>query len=203
MSTLRRILDVQEAVSKVPKVMVRTSRGAALVLVVTLECLVGQAWGQAPDSATDSARTSARTMGPAESLYLKLRSVGLDSARVYKVREASLQRAALHISLDEGTIAFTEDTGGHITGAFFKGEGELLVFPPNTTERASLALFTGAAILEEKFSTAYFRFNDGVFSELQPRLRPVDDAASFITEWNMAVHNLAPGDALRLLITLS
>ena len=203
MSTLRRILDAQEAVSKVPKVMVRTSRGAALVLVVTLECLVGHAWGQAPDSATESARTSARTMGPAESLYLKLRSVGLDPARVYKVREASLQRAALHVSLDDGTIAFTEDAGGHITGAFFKGDGELLLFPPNTTERASLALFTGAAILEEKFSTAYFRFNDDVFGELQSALRPADDAASFAAEWNITAHNLAQEDALRLLYSFS
>jgi len=183
--------------------MVRTNRVAALALIVTLECLAGHAWGQAPDSATESARTSARTMGPAESLYLKLRSVGLDSARVYKVREASLQRAALHISLDDGTIAFTEDAGGHITGAFFKGDGELLLFPPNTTERASLALFTGAAILEEKFSTAYFRFNDDVFGELQSTLRPADDAASFAAEWNITAHNLAQEDALRLLYSFS
>src|SRR5260370_11070633 len=207
MSTLRRILDAQEAVSKVPKVMVRTRRGAAWVLVVTLECLVGHAWGEAADSATDSARTpartSGRTMGPVESLCLKLRSVGLDPARLYKVREASLQRAALQISLDDGTIAFTEDAGGRITGAFFKGDGELLLFPPNTTERASLARFTGAAILEENFSTAYFRFNDSVFNELQPGLRPVDDASSFAAEWNMTAHNLGPGDALRLLLSFS
>lgn len=182
--------------------MVRTNRVAALALIVTLECLAG-AWGQTPDPATESARTSVRPRGPVESLYLKLRSVGLDPARVYKVREASLQRAALHISLDDGTIAFTEDAGGHITGAFFKGDGEVLLFPPNTTERASLALFTGAAILEEKFSTAYFRFNDDIFGELQSALRPADDAASFAAEWNITAHNLAQEDALRLLYSFS
>lgn len=47
------------------------------------------------------------TRGPAETLYLKLRSVGLDRAKVYRVREASLERSKLHISLDDGTIAFT------------------------------------------------------------------------------------------------
>src|SRR6266852_5271172 len=192
MNALWRILDAQNAVSKVPKVMLRTSR---LLVVVVLGCLASDAYGQAPDSA--------RTMGPAESLYLKLRSVGLDRARVYKVREASLQRAALHISLDDGTIAFAEDAGGHITGAFFQGDGELLLFPPNTTERASLALFTGAAILEEKFSTAYFRFSDDVFGELQSALRPADDAASFAAEWNITAHNLAQEDALRLLYSFS
>ena len=173
--------------------MLRRSRLAAWTVV--LGCLIGRIGGEAPDSAT--------TLGPAESLYLKLRSVGLDKTRVYKVREAALDRAALHISLDDGTIAFTEDAGGHITGAFFKGDGELLLFPSNTTERASLALFTGAAILEEKFSTAYLRFNDNVFGELQPSLRAADDPESFAAEWNMTAHNLAQEDALRLLFSLS
>ncbi len=141
--------------------------------------------------------------GPAESLYLKLRSVGLDSTRVYKVREATLQRAALHISLDDGTIAFTEDAGGHVTGAFFKGDGEVLLFPPNSTERASLAQFTGAAILEERFSSAYFRFNDDVPGELQSALRPAEDTASFAAEWNTTAQNLAQEDALRLLFSFS
>src|SRR6266851_8423655 len=191
MNALWRILDAQNAVSKVPKVMLRTSR---LLVVVVLGCLASDAYGQAPDSA--------KTPGPAESLYLKLRSVGLDPTRVYKVREASLQRAALHISLDDGTIAFSEDAGGHITGAFFQGDGELLLFPPNTTERASLALFTGAAILEEKFSTAYFRFNDNVFGELQPVMRTAEDTALF-AEWNLTAHDLATEDALRLLFSFS
>jgi hypothetical protein len=193
MSALRRILEARMAVSKVPKVMLRTARQAALMVV--LGCVAGRVSGQAPDSA--------KTPGPAESLYLKLRSVGLDKTLVYKIREAALDRAALHISLDDGTIAFTEDAGGHITGAFFQGDGEVLLFPPNTTERASLALFTGAAILEEKFSTAYLRFNDNVFGELQPSLRAADDPKSFAGEWNLTAQNLAQQDALRLLFSLS
>src|SRR5258708_3021901 len=135
-------------------VMLRLDRLAAWTLV--LGCLSGHGVAQAAEAIHGA--------GPAESLYSKLRLLGLDAGRVYKVREAALQGAALHISLDDGTIAFTEDAGGHITGAFFKGDGEVLLFPPNTTERASLALFTGAAILEEKFSTAYFRFNEDVFA---------------------------------------
>ena len=193
MSALKSILEAQTGESKVPKVMLRAGRLA--VLVVTLGCVADLVSGQAADSGKAS--------GPAQSLYLKLRSVGLDPARVYKVRGSTLERAALHISLDDGTIAFTEDAGGHITGAFFKGEGEALLFPPDATERASLALFTGAAILEEKFSTAYFRFNDDVFSDLRPGLRPTDDAASFAAEWNVTARNLAQGDALRLLFTFS
>jgi hypothetical protein len=145
----------------------------------------------------------AKSPGPAESLYLKLRAVGLDKTRVYKIREAALDRGSLHITLDDGTIAFTEDAGGRITGAFFKGYGEVLVVPPNTMERNSMARFTNAAILEETFSTAYFRFNDDVYGELQPGMRSADDSEAFTSEWNDTVRNLAENDALRLLQTLS
>src|SRR5215469_15621603 len=143
------------------------------------------------------------TPGPAEALYLKLHSVGLDKARVYTVRDASFDRGAIHISLDSGTIAFTESVGGHITGAFFNGDGEVLLMPPNNVERASLVFFTGAAILEERFSTAYFRFNDDVFSKLQPALRPPDNPEQFFSLWNQTAVNLAGDDALRLLLSFS
>ena len=58
---------------------------------------------------------------PAEALYLQLGQVGLDPARVYQVRGASLDRAAIHITLEDGTIGFTQDVMGRITGAFFRG----------------------------------------------------------------------------------
>jgi hypothetical protein len=138
--------------------------------------------------------------GPAETLYLQLRSVGLDKSRVYHIRETSIDRAAIHITLDDGTIAFTQDVGGHITGAFFEGEAEVLLTPPNQVERASMSVFTGAAILEERFSTAYFRFNDDTFAELQSKLRPTEQAEEFTLRWNEAARNLAPMDALRILV---
>jgi hypothetical protein len=203
MSALKSILEAQIEESKVPKVMLRAGRLA--VWMVTLSCMASLVSGQTADSAKVPIPLSSvpGTPGPAESLYLKLRSVGLDPSRVYKVREAWLERAALHISLDDGTIAFTEDADGHITGAFFKGEGEVLLVPPDTTERASLARFTGAAILEEKFSTAYFRFNDDAFGDLRPGLRPTEEASPLTAEWNVTAHNLATEDALRLLFTFS
>jgi len=142
-------------------------------------------------------------VGLAESLYLQLRSVGLDKSRVYRVREAFIDRGALRIALDDGTIAFTEDVVGRVTGAFFEGDGEILLFPPDQAERASMALFTGAAILEERFATAYFRFNDDTYAELQPALRPADDAPEFAAQWDETVRNLAESDAVRLLMTFS
>ncbi|MGA8201512.1 MAG: hypothetical protein WB814_15705, partial [Candidatus Sulfotelmatobacter sp.] len=141
--------------------------------------------------------------GPAESLYLQLSSVGLDTSRVFRVRDGSIDRPAIHISLEDGTIAFTKDVMGKITGAFFEGDGEVLLVPPNEVERRSMSMFTGMAILEERFSTAYFRFNDNTGVELQPGLRAPEDAAAFVARWDEMARTLAPVDAMRLLATFS
>ncbi len=140
---------------------------------------------------------------PAETLYQQLCTVGLDRSRVYQVRDASLDRASSHISLSDGTIAFTEDVLGRVTGAFFEGDGEVLLIPPNQIERASMTRFTGAAILEEKFVTAYLRFNDETFKELAPFLRPSENPEEFVAKWNDSTRNLAELDALRLLVSFS
>jgi hypothetical protein len=163
--------------------------------------VVPKSWGQA--HAGDMPAASTPQSRPAETLYLQLRSVGLDKSRVYRIRDLSIDRAALHITFNDGTIAFTEDVLGRVTGAFFEGDGEALLMPPNQVERASMALFTGSAILEQKFFTAYFRFNDDTFGDLQPSLIPAENAADFVAKWNDAARNLAQVDALRLLITFS
>jgi hypothetical protein len=140
---------------------------------------------------------------PAEALYLQLGQVGLDPARVYQVRGASLNRSAIQITFEDGTIGFTQDVMGRITGAFFEGEGEVLLTPPSAMERRSMSLFTGMAILEERFATAYFRFNDDVAAELRPDLRATDNKQEFVERWGATARNLASGDAMRLLMTFS
>src|SRR6202043_1204275 len=122
---------------------------------------------------------------------------------VYQVRDASLDRAAIHITLEDGTIALTQDVLGRITGAFFEGEGDLLLMPPNEVERKSIGLFTGMAILEERFTSAYFRFNDDTANELKPGLRATDNAEDFIRQWGDTARNMAQADALRLLVSFS
>ena len=143
------------------------------------------------------------TKRPAEELYLQLGRAGLDPAQVFQVRGASIERSAIHISLDDGMIAFTHDVMGHITGAFFEGDGEILLVPPNEMERRSMSLFTAMAILEERFTTAYFRFDDNTMDELRPDLRVTDEGEQFVRRWNGAAENLAHSDSMRLLVSLS
>jgi len=156
-----------------------------------------QAQGEPGKGATSSGQK------PAEKLYLELHNVGLNPDRAYLIREGSIDRPGLHVTFEDGLIAFTQDVAGKITGAFFEGEGEVLVVPPNHVERASMALFTGTAILEDRFSTAYFRFNDDTFKELQPYLRANAEARDFALRWTETAKNLASVDALRLFVSFS
>jgi hypothetical protein len=138
------------------------------------------------------------------SLYHQLRNVGLDATRIYKIRDAEFDREDLHIALKEGTIAFTEPVAGHITGAFFMGDGEVLLVPPDQAERTSLALFTKAAVLEENFQSAYFRFaDDRLFKDLEPAFRPAEEGNAFLQQWNSLAKTLADPDALRLLLAFT
>jgi hypothetical protein len=136
-------------------------------------------------------------------LYSRIRSVGLDSRRVYRIREASIDRPNLHLDFEDGTLAFTEDICGRTTGAFFQGEGEIRLRPPNRMERGSLALFTGMAILEEQFTSAYLRFNDDTAARLKPFLLPASEEVEFIKRWDSTAQQLAEFDALRLLLDFS
>ena len=139
----------------------------------------------------------------AATLYQQLGSVGLDPARVFHIRGASIEHPNLHVTFNDGVIAFTKDVLGRVTGAYFEGDGELLLMPPNRAERASLGLFTGAAILEEPFTAAYLRFNDDTRQKLQPFLYPATEAQDFFAGHDAVARPLAVSDALRLLITFS
>ncbi len=176
---------------------------AAVLLTAGGRLACGQSFADSVAGSPIQQPDPATTPKPAEELYLKLQSVGLDAARTYHIRNAPLDRPALHITLEDGEISFTSDVAGRVTGAFFEGDGEVLLTPPNQVERASMALFTGMAILEQRFSTAYLRFNDDTFAELQPYCRPAQDAQAFSSRWNEIARNLAGQDAPRLLSSFS
>ncbi len=163
---------------------------------LALWLLAGAAWAQ-------SATPSATCPQTAAELYNRLGSVPLDPQRVFHIRGAAIDRPNLHLDFDDGTLAFTEDICGRITGAYFEGEGEVLLRPPNRVERESMALFTGMAILEEQFTSGYLRFNDDTAAELRSYLSPVEDQEDFAPRANASTRALAMLDTLRLLIDFS
>lgn len=142
--------------------------------------------------------------GDALQFYRALRTNGLDRARVYRVRDAQVDVEDIHLTLTEGVIALLEPVEGHTTGAFFAGDGEVLVLPPKQAERESLALHTGQAVLEERFTTAYFRLSDAFTDRIMAAARgPAEDPRSFIEKWNPAARSLSEPDALHLLTVLT
>ncbi|MCI0356407.1 MAG: hypothetical protein L0099_15420 [Acidobacteria bacterium] len=184
-----------EALRVISKVGMGARRVLWLGLAIALPLGAQSAPAPGPESASQPLPEGAAT-----ALYRQLRSVGLDPERVYDVRDAALNRSGVHLSFDEGTIAFTRSVEGKITGAFFEGEGEILLIPYDRAERGSLALHTGSPVLTERFTTAYLRFNDSTYEQLLPALRHADGAKEFVARWDPAASNLAEGDALRLLV---
>jgi hypothetical protein len=145
-------------------------------------------------------QTAASPSG-AVALYRELLNPSFDAKDVYHVREVSILLEDLHISISDGTLAFVREINGHITGAMFEGVGEVLLVPPNRAERTSLALFTGSAVLEQRFQSAYLRFYDEkTVTELRAGLRGhAEDAQEFVTRWQQPALLLARGDALPIL----
>lgn len=167
-------------------------RPLAILFVLPLVCI---------GTTTVRAQSLPLTSGSVLPLYRALRIIGLDPKRVYKIREGAVDREDLHLFFNDGTIAFTQAVDGRITGAYFEGDGEILVRPPDRMERASLGLFTGQGVLEERFSSAYLRFNDDTADELQQYLRSAEDPAGFVTRNDSNARRLAAMDAMRLAIT--
>ncbi len=165
--------------------------------------MIGLAYLLAAMSCPQPAPASPQCPQTTSQLYARIRSVGVDPQRVYHVRDAAIDRPSLHLDFDDGTLAFTEDICGRITGAFFEGEGEIRLRPPNRVERGSLALFTGMAILEEQFTSGYLRFNDDTAAILQPFLKPEPEGSEFIKNLDETSRTLAEFDAMRLLVDFS
>ena len=136
-------------------------------------------------------------------LYHELCSVSLDEKQVYHIRDAALDREDLHLYLSDGTIAFTKAVDGHITGAYFEGDGQVLVIPPNPGERASLGVFTGLGVLDETFHSAYIGFNDDTPREIASHLRVPEDAGDFVSAHQEAARIYGEHDALRLLLSFT
>ena len=170
----------------------RFHAGQKLVVLFTWALLISAAsFAQSPQPA------------PVLPLYRSLLNVGLDPQKIYKIREAVIDREDVHLWLNDGVIGFLQSVDGRITGAFFEGDGEVLIRPPDRRERASLGLFTGEGVLEEKFTSAYLRFNDDTAAELQQYLRPPEDTKEFFDKNDPSARNLAQADAMRLAISFT
>ena len=168
-----------------------------LVMVLAPAILIGQ---RAPQSAPQSQNTN----GPGTVLYRELLTPSIDPGDVHAIREVSIQREDIHLSLSDGTIGLMRAIDGRVTGAVFEGVGEILLIAPDRAERTSLALFTGSAVLEQRFTSAYLRFvDDKLVEQLRAGFRPVEQSQEFVARWDEPLRALPRGDALAILQSLT
>src|SRR6266850_3237661 len=132
--------------------------------------------------------------GPGE-ILAQLSKIHLDKKQIYNIRDISLRRDALSITLNRGTIAFLEPIMGKVTGAVFIGSGEVVAIPPDAVEKQQVFKFTGSPVLNEPFQAAFFRFTDGTYEEIMKEYAQhaaeevsEDEAAQFMP-WEQVVRD--------------
>ena len=167
----------------------------ALAALMSISQAVAQTFSAQPEPAATAGKA-------ALPVYRDLLNPVFDPADVHQIRGIAIDREDLHITLTDGTIALMKAIDGHVTGAIFEGNGEILLLPPDRAERTSLALFTQSAVLDQKFTSAYFRFvDDKLAAGLRAGFRPTEkeDAEEFIGRWAEGLKPLAREDSLQVL----
>lgn len=133
------------------------------------------------------------TTQSARSLAADLRQISVDPAQTYRVRDITFSRGDIKIYLNEGVFAFSTPVAGRRLSAVFTiegaeaGDAEVIIMPPQRSERASLASFTKLPNLDEHFTTAIFFFTDDTAREILDQInrspvREASDLAAHIGE---------------------
>ncbi|HYL10506.1 MAG TPA: M1 family aminopeptidase [Candidatus Acidoferrales bacterium] len=136
-------------------------------------------------------------------LYQALNAVHVSGKEVYLVKDLTLHRDALSISLGSGKLAFFSPCDGRVTGAVFAGDGHVLALVRDPVERLQLNRFLGAPVLDQNFFSAIFRFTDDTADELREQLRaagtqPSEDSA-FAGGWDAVLPRMNPWHSMRIL----
>jgi hypothetical protein len=135
-----------------------------------------------------ASQTVPQGVGPneADEVLSQLSRLHLDKKQIYHVRDITIRRDALSISLNRGLIAFLEPVRDRVTGAVFLGSGEIVAIPPDPMEKQQIYKFTGSPLLNDTFQTGIFRFTDSTFDEIKAELAQhaeeevtADDTAQF------------------------
>src|SRR5512135_2046840 len=95
---------------------------------------------EVPQRPQPPASASPPAPGPAMTLYRDLINPVLDPADVHTIRQVSINREDIHISISDGTLGLIKAVDGHVTGAVFEGVGQILLITPDRAERTSMAL---------------------------------------------------------------
>jgi hypothetical protein len=100
-----------------------------------------------------------------------LAAPAMDPAKYAITENVDIVRDRVHIKLVSGNIQFAKPVNGVVFAAVFRGEGHVLIDPPNPTEAQQLKLFTRQERLSAAFSEATFTFSDGLMEEVEKQVK--------------------------------
>ena len=183
----------------------RPGRWLVLPLALLVCCLSSLTPGNAKAS---GGRSPAQPVPDPRELVRQLNNATIDPSQVYALRDAQITRDRIRIYFNRGFVGLLKQTMGETNGAVFAGNGEVLLTPPTAMEKLSLAQFTQAPILEERFTMAYLRFTDATAKELLAQSRPpdpesIEQPTGFVERWDPVVLRLNPYSSLRVLQDLT
>ena len=138
----------------------------------------------------------------------------LDPQQCFRVRDVFLEREEIKLYLTDGHLIFAEKYRGRDIAALFvktdpNDTAEVLVIPPTTRERQSVARYTGETVLNERFTNALMLFTDNTAEQLRASIDR-SEQSEFDTEtgerlakrWTPVLRNLLEGVSLRALIDI-
>ena len=113
----------------------------------------------------------------AADLVSTFRHLSLDGKLAYHVRDLQLVRGGVTFYLTDGVLRFFQPVNGRLIAAMFStqsvetGDAEVILMPPQRSERASLAYFTHSPNLDEHFASALFFFSDTFAGDVEQQVR--------------------------------
>jgi len=143
-------------------------------------------------------------------LARRIVQAGLDPEECYRVRELNFTKEDLRFYLTDGYLIFGKAVDGVRSAAAFTaevegGDAEMLLFPPNRSERLSLANYTGSPNLNEHFRTAVFVFTDDTYARLSEQIRAgefqrrsPEHGVLLARQWDQVLRNMSSSFQIRL-----
>lgn len=152
--------------------------------------------------------------GSAADLARDIREGSLDPDECYRVRELTLAREDARLYFTDGYLIFAKPVGKTPVSAVFSGDveggdGEVLLMPPDRSERRSLAAYTGSPTLDEHFSGAVLTFSDDTYKVLVEQIRAnpfnrksPEQGLLLVDKWGGAARNISSGYQTRIVLDL-
>jgi hypothetical protein len=165
-------------------------------------------------SAFQSPPTSA-VPSTAADLARLIRESGMDPTECYRVRDLSFVKDDIKLYLNDGYLIFSKPVLGQRLSALFTtdvegGDGEVIVIPPNRSERQSLATFTQSPNLDEHVRTILMILTDDSMAALRSALEQQPESAKkapsagalLAGRWDPVVANISAPMQMRLVADL-